>query len=99
MFHSEGGKEVSPRRWPLFRFVDTKIGHGAGKKGGWGRQEEVGGGRRRLGEDKGGYCFFCFGFVTNRRYICIRIDVRKLNKKTWNMLENSNQDMCCFSSF
>jgi hypothetical protein len=34
---------------------------------------EVGGGRRRLGEDKGGYCFFCFGFVTNRRYICIRI--------------------------
>ena len=28
---------------------------------------EVGGGRRRLGEDKGGYCFFCFGFVTNRR--------------------------------
>lgn len=57
---------------------------------------EVGGG---LGEDKGGYCFFCFGFVTNRRYICIRIDVRKLNKKTWNMLENSNQDMCCFSSF
>jgi hypothetical protein len=49
--------------------------------------------------DKGGYCFFCFGFVTNRRYICIRIDVRKLNKKTWNMLENSNQDMCCFSSF
>ena len=90
MFHSEGGKEVSPRRWPLLRFVDTKIGHG-----GW----EVGGGRRRLGEDKGGYCFFCFGFVTNRRYICIRIDVRKLNKKTWNMLENSNQDMCCFSSF
>ena len=83
------GKEVSPRRWPLFRFVDTKIGHGAGRKGG----------RRRLGEDKGGYCFFCFGFVTNRRYICIRIDVRKLNKKTWNMLENSNQDMCCFSSF
>ena len=64
-------------------------------QGGW----EVGGGRRRVGEDKGGYCFFCFGFVTNRRYICIRIDVRKLNKKTWNMLENSNQDMCCFSSF
>ena len=31
MFHSEGGKEVSPRRWPLLRFVDTKIGHGAGK--------------------------------------------------------------------
>lgn len=46
-------------------------------QGGW----EVGGGRRRLGEDKGGYCFFCFGFVTNRRYICIRIDVRKLNKR------------------
>ena len=44
MFHSEGGKEVSPRRWPLLRFVDTKIGHGAGKDGGWGRKEEEGGG-------------------------------------------------------
>ena len=39
---------MSPRRWPLLRFVDTKIGHGAGKDGGWG-------GRRRRGEDKGGY--------------------------------------------
>ena len=39
-------------------------------QGGW----EVGGGRRRLGEDKGGYCFFCFGFVTNRRYVLARFD-------------------------
>ena len=38
MFHSERGKEVSPRRWPLLRFVDTKIGHGAGRMGGWGRK-------------------------------------------------------------
>ena len=89
MFHSERERRCLRGDGLCSRFVDTKMGHGAGRKG----LGEVGGGWERI---RGGYCFFCFGFVTNRRYICIRIDVRKLNKKTWNMLENSNQDMCVF---
>ena len=47
MFHSERGKEVSPRRWPLLRFVDTKIGHGGREEG---RLGEVGGGWERIRE-------------------------------------------------